>query len=254
MQRHADDQSPDDLDHGDEDADPHVARDELRGAVHGPVEIRLALQLVLPPGRLLLGEEPRVVLRLDGHLLARQGVQGEARGHLGDARGALRDDDELHRDDDDEDDDPDHVAFDALGADHERGEGPHDVAVEVVALGQDQARGGDVQRQAEDRGDQQQGREDGELQRVPGVQDREDDEQREHEVHGHEDVQEHGGHRDEEHHDHHDHADGDKDVASLGPEVSDDRAGISHGISPSAAALIRWPPLLSRSACRPRRG
>ena len=90
-----------------------VARDELRGAVHLAVEVDLALDLALAADRLLLGDRARVVLGVDGHLLAGQAVQGEAGGDLGDARRALRDDDHLHGDDDDEDDEADDEAVGA---------------------------------------------------------------------------------------------------------------------------------------------
>ena len=56
---------------------------------------------------------------VDGHLLARHRVQGEARGDFGDAAGAVGDDHELDDDQDQEDDDAD----DEVAADHEVAEG-----------------------------------------------------------------------------------------------------------------------------------
>ena len=145
VQRHTHDETADDLHYRDEDADSDVSRDELRGTVHGAVEIRFPLEVVLLLRCLFFAQEPRVVFGLDCHLFARQGVKGEPCGDLGNARCTLRYDDELHGNDDDENDDADDVAFDTLGSHDERREGPHDVAVELVALRKDEARGGNVQ-------------------------------------------------------------------------------------------------------------
>ena len=75
------------------------------------------------------------------------------------------DDDELDRDQHQEDDDAD----DEVAADHELAERHDDVPGGVDALvpvQQDQARGGDVERQPQQREQQQQRREDRELDRV----------------------------------------------------------------------------------------
>ena len=141
--------------------------DEFRGAVHLAVEVDLALDLALAADRLLLGDRAGVVLRVDGHLLAGQAVQGEAGGDLGDARRALRDDHHLHGDDDDEDDEADHEAVGPARADDEGGEGPDHLDVEVGALGEDEPHRRDVEGEAEDRRDEEHGREDRELRRLP---------------------------------------------------------------------------------------
>ncbi len=75
--------------------------------------------------------QPGGEIGVDGHLLAGDGVEGEARADLGDARGALGDDEEVHRDQDDEHDGAD----DEVAAHHEVGEAGDDVAGRVVALG-----------------------------------------------------------------------------------------------------------------------
>jgi hypothetical protein len=61
---------------------------------------------------------------VDGHLLARQGVQGEARGHFGHAARPARDDSEVHHQQDEED----HRADDQTAAHRELTEGLDDVA------------------------------------------------------------------------------------------------------------------------------
>ena len=100
--------------------------------------------------RLVLGDLAGVQVGVDRHLLAGHRVEGEARGDLGDAAGAVRDDDELDDDQDQEDDEAD----DHVAADDEVAERLDDVA--GVALEQDQARDRDVERQAEQRREQQQ--------------------------------------------------------------------------------------------------
>ena len=104
----ADDEAADDVDDDDHHAGDRVALHELHGTVHGAEEGALALEvLALLLG--LLGRDDAVVhLRVDRHLLARHGVEGEARRDFRDATGALGDDDELHDHDDDEHDDADH--------------------------------------------------------------------------------------------------------------------------------------------------
>ena len=67
---------------------------------------------------------------VDGHLLAGDGIEGEARADLGDARRALGDDQEVDRDQDDEHD----RADDEVAAHDEVGEAGDDVAGGVVAL------------------------------------------------------------------------------------------------------------------------
>ena len=93
--------------HGDQDAGDRVALDELRGTVHRAVEVGLAGDLGAARARLLVGDLAGVQVGVDRHLLARHGVEGEARGHLGDAAGAVRDHDELDHDQDQEDDEAD---------------------------------------------------------------------------------------------------------------------------------------------------
>ncbi len=76
----------------------------LAGTIHRAVEIGLgcdALPLLL---RLGLVDEPGTEIGIDGHLLARHGVQGEPGRHLGDTGGAVGDDDELDDDQDQEHD------------------------------------------------------------------------------------------------------------------------------------------------------
>ena len=149
----ADDDAAEQVDAGDQDAGDRVALDELRGAVHRAVEVGLLGDLGAALARLFVGDLAGVQVGVDRHLLAGHGVQGEARADLGHAPGAVRDHDELDHDQDQEDDEAD----DDVAADDEVAERLDHVA--GVALEQDQTRHGHVDRQAEERGQQQDRRE-----------------------------------------------------------------------------------------------
>ena len=156
---HADDEAADDVDDGDDDAGDGVALHELHRAVHGAEQLALALEVAALALALLHVDGAGAQVRVDGHLLAGHGVEGEARGDFGDALRALGDDDEVHDGEDDEDD----RADDEVALDHEVTERDDDLA--RVAGEQDQAGRGDGQRQPVHRRDQQQRREHRQLQR-----------------------------------------------------------------------------------------
>ena len=114
---------------------------------------------------LLVVDDAGGQIGVDRHLLAGQGVQGEAGGHLGDAARALGDDREVDHQQDEEDD----RADDQAAADGELAEGLDDVAGRggAAAAGQqDQTGGGHVEAQPEQGGDQQQRGEDREVERL----------------------------------------------------------------------------------------
>ena len=151
---------------------------------------------------------------IDRHLLAGHGVQVEARGDLGDAAGALGDDDEVHDHQDGEDDDAD----DEIAAHDEIAERLDDVAGgggAFVAVRQDQARGGQVERQPQHGRDQQHGREGGEFERRVDEQRRHQDQHREDDRDGQRAVEQQRRQRQDQHHQDGDHADGERDVAAL---------------------------------------
>jgi hypothetical protein len=191
----ADDDAAEQVDHRDEDGGHGVALDELRGAVHRAVEVRLAGDLGTALARLLVGDLAGVEIGVDRHLLARHGVEREAGAHLGDAAGAVRHHDEL----DDDEHEEDHEADDHVAADDELAERLDNVT--GVALEQDEARHGDVDRQAEEGGEQQEAREGAELERLVQVHRRDDDRERRRDIQGDEQVQQHRRQRDDHHHD-----------------------------------------------------
>ena len=191
----ADDDAADEVDQRDQDAGHRVALDELRGAVHRAVEVGLLGDLGAAPARLLVGDLARVEVGVDRHLLARHGVEREARADLGDAAGAVRDDHELDHHEDQEDDEAD----DDVAADDEVAErGDH---VAGVAVQQDQARDRDVDREPEQRGQQQEAREGGEVERARHVERRDDDHQRRRDVQRDREVEQERRQRDDHHHD-----------------------------------------------------
>ncbi len=127
-----------------------LAADEFGGAVHGAEEGALVFQFAPATVRLLVVDQARRQVGVDRHLLAGNGVEGEAGADLGDAGRALGDDDEIDRHQDQEDDDAD----DEVAAHHEAREALDDVAGRedaLVAARQDQPRRGDAERQAKHR-------------------------------------------------------------------------------------------------------
>ena len=194
----SDQQAAEDVDEQDQDAGDGVAADELAGAVHGAVEVGLLADLLAPRAGVLAGEQAGVEVGVDGHLPAGHGVQHEAGADFRDPLGALGHHHEVDDGEDHEDDEADRV----VAADHEVPEGldhlPRRVRA-LVAVHQHHPRAGDVERQPQQGGEQQHGREGAELQRPHHVDDREQDHQRQRDVEAEEEVQHRGGER---HHHH----------------------------------------------------
>ena len=102
----------------DDQAGDGVAAHEFRGAVHRAEEGAFLLQLAAPALRLLVVDHAGRQVGVDRHLLAGDGIEGEAGADFGDTRRALGDDDEVDDDQDHEDDQAD----DEVAAHHEAGE------------------------------------------------------------------------------------------------------------------------------------
>ena len=129
----------DDVDHHHEQAGYGVAPNEFRGAVHGAEEAGFVFQGFAPPPRVLLVDEAGGKVGINRHLLARHGIEVEARGHFRDAPRTLGDDHEIHDHQDGEDDNAD----DEVAAHNEAAECLDDVAGggrSLVTMRQDQAR------------------------------------------------------------------------------------------------------------------
>jgi hypothetical protein len=105
-----------------------------------------SLQILAAVARHVRRDVAGVQIGVDGHLLAGHAIEREARCDFRHAAGALRDHDEVDHDQDQEDDETD----DDVAADHDPAKCLDDFAgraMSLVAVEQDQARGGDVQAQ-----------------------------------------------------------------------------------------------------------
>ena len=206
---HADDEPADDIDKHNNDAGDGVAANEFRGAVHGPVKIRLARYFLAALPRLVLGDEPGIEVGVDRHLFAGHGIEGEPRGHFGNAALAFGDDHELDDDEDDKYDDAD----DDIALCDERSEHVHHMP--GVGLGQDEPRRGDVERQPEQGDRKQKRREHRKIKRLPCIHGHEQNYEGKTEAEAEQNVQQEGGQR----YDHDDqnayHAEHDDQVALL---------------------------------------
>ena len=128
--KNSDDKAGTDVDQGDDDAGNGIAADKFRGTVHGSVEIGLVGDLFTAPAGGVLVDQAGIEIGVNGHLLARHGVQGEAGRHLGDPAGAFGDDDEVDDDQDDKDHQSDHIGT----ADDKLAKGLNDRAGRAHAL------------------------------------------------------------------------------------------------------------------------
>src|SRR6185437_5304913 len=211
---HADDDSADDVDEDDQQAGDGVAAHEFRGAVHRAEKAAFVFQrLAALLGRLLVDQSRREI-GVDRHLLARHGVEMEARRDLGDAPGALGDDDEI----DDHENGEDDNSNDEIAAHHEVAESLDDVAGSVgalMAVRQDQPGGGEVERQPQHRRDQEDGRERGEFQRRLDEQRCHQDQDRERDRDRQEQVEHHRGQRQDQYHQDGEDAERQREIAAL---------------------------------------
>ena len=171
----ADQESGQNIDGGDQDGGNRVALVEARGAVHGAVEFGFAGHLLAAGAGLGLVDETGVQVGIDGHLLAGQGVEGEAGGDFRRAHRAVADHDVLNRNQGEEKHESDNI----VAANDELSEGLDDAPGRggaFVAVQQDPAAGGEVERKPEEREQQKQAGKNGELR---GAQDLERAEQHE---------------------------------------------------------------------------
>ena len=165
----SDEEAGKNVDAGDEDGGDRIALVEAGGAVHGAVEFGFAGGLFAAGARLMFVDESGIEVGVDRHLLAGQSVESEAGGDFGGAHGAVADDDVLNGDQGDEENEAD----DVVAADDELPEGFDDAsggAGAFVAVEQNAAAGGEVQRQAEQREQKQQAGENGKLRRAQDLQ------------------------------------------------------------------------------------
>ncbi len=189
----ADQESGDDVDGGEQNGGERVTLAEAGGAVHGAVELGFAGDGLAAGAGLVFVDESGVEVGVDRHLLAGHGIEGEARRDLGGADRAVADDQELNGDERDEE----HEADDVVAADDKLSEGRNDVAGgggSFIAVEQDAARAGKVERQPEESEQQQEAGKDGELYRAKNADRREQDNDRGGNAHGQQKVEQKAGH------------------------------------------------------------
>ncbi len=163
------DQAADDVGGEDQQAGDRVALHELGRTVHRAVEIGFGRHFDAARLGFFRRDQAGIEIGVDRHLLAGQGIQGEARRHFGHAAGALGHDDHV----DDDQDGEDEQADDIVAADQEGAERLDDMtggALALMAVHQHDAGRGDVEAEAEQGGEQQHGREGGEVERLLRVQ------------------------------------------------------------------------------------
>ncbi len=221
-----------------------------------PKKLEFVLQRLSPPARVGLVDQAGGEVGVDRHLLARHGVEVEARRDLGDAAGALGDHHEIHDHQNREHDDADHE----VAAHHEVAERLDHVAGgggALVPARQDQARRGEIEREPQHGGDEQHGRERGKLERRLDEQRRHQDQHREDDRERERHVEKRGRQRQQQHHQDRHHADCERDVAA--PKHHTDVIELRQGKALSAACYVthrvcRCPPRPILGMKRARRG
>ena len=176
--RHGDDDAAYDIDAHDQQAGNGVAAHEFGGAVHGAEEVGFRFDGLAARLGFLFVDQAGGQIGVDRHLLAGHGIQAEACRHFGDAARTLGDDHEIDDDEDGEDDQAD----DEIALHDQLAESLNDIAGgggAFIAMTQDQAGGGEIQRQPQHGGDQQDGGEGAELQRLSDEHRRHQDQDRE---------------------------------------------------------------------------
>ena len=189
-----------DVDPQDQQRGDRIAFDELARAIHRAVEIGLGGDFLAPRAGLVGGHQPGGEIAVDRHLLARQGVEGEAGRDFGDPARTLGHHHQVDDHQDQEHEQPD----DEIAADQERAERLDHVArrrLALVAVDQHDAGRGNVERQAEQGGKQQHRRERREIERLGGVHRGHQDGDRQRDVEHEEHIEQHRGDRHDHQHD-----------------------------------------------------
>ena len=152
------------IDGSDNEASNGIAAHEFRGTIHGTIKAGFRFQFLAAQTGLIFVNQPSRQIGINRHLLAGHGVQAEARGDFGDASATLGDNNEIH----DQQDEEDNQANRDIAPHQKAAKGGNHVSRRfrpLMPMGQDDARGRHIQRQPEQRGQQQQSREGGEIKR-----------------------------------------------------------------------------------------
>ena len=124
MLGHADDQTTEDIDGQNQKTGDGIALHEFGGTVHGAIEICFLPDFGAALARLIGGQQARIQIGIDRHLLAGHRVQGKAGCHFRNSSGTLGD---HHQIDDNQNSEHKH-ADNEVAADHEFTEGLNNLA------------------------------------------------------------------------------------------------------------------------------
>ena len=145
-----------------------ITAHEFTGAVHRAVELGLLGDFLTTQLGLILIDQARVEVSINGHLLTGHGVEGEACAHLGNAPGTFGHNHKV----DDHQNGEDHDTNDIIAADHHLAKGLNHLAgrgMAVLTVEHDHSGGSHVECQAHQRRDQQNSGEYREIQRAQRV-------------------------------------------------------------------------------------
>jgi hypothetical protein len=157
---HAQNHATNQVDGSDDQPGYGIPADKLAGAVHSTVKLRLTHQLLPTPACFRFINAAAVQFRINGHLLAWQGVEGKTCCYFRNAIGAFGDHHKLNHHQNQKHYQTNHK----VPCHHEVAERIYDRT--RLSLQQNLPRGGDVQRQPDKRQQQQHRREHGKIERL----------------------------------------------------------------------------------------
>ncbi len=197
-----DQHAADQVDEQNQQTGNRIAAHEFTGTVHGTVELGFLGDFGTAALGFRLIDEAGVEVGVDRHLFAGHRVEGKACAHLGNTAGTLGDNHEV----DDHQNREHHDTDDVVATDHHFTEGLNHLArrgVAVLTVKHHHPGGSHVQRQTQQRGDQQNGRKHRKIQRPQGVHADQQYDDGQCNVEREEHVQQERRHR-QHHHCHHD--------------------------------------------------
>ena len=167
MLQHAYQQTAHDVNHHNQNTGDGVATNKLTRTVHRAVEVGFLSHFRTTLFRLIFTDKTGIKVSVNRHLLTRHPVEDEARAHFSDTPGTFSDD---HKVDDDENNEH-HDTDSKVTANQEVAKRFNDLPRRRragVPFHQNDTSGSHVQRQTQQRGEQQNGRKGGKLQRALG--------------------------------------------------------------------------------------
>jgi hypothetical protein len=133
-------------------------------------------------------DESRIQVGVDAHLFSRHRIKGKSGSYLGDSASTLGDDHKVDDDQNGKDDQPDN----RISSHHEGTEGLNDMPCggwALVSMEQNQPGRCDIQRKAEQGGDEKEGRKNGKLECTPSVHCYKEDDDRQSNIEGQQNIQ-----------------------------------------------------------------